>query len=279
MMAPKVTISIPTYKGADFIGETIHSVLSQDFEDFEILVFDDASPDETRDAVLSIKDDRISYFRNETNLGPEGNWNLGLRKARGTYYKLLPHDDLISKGSLKRQVNILEKDKEKSIALVFGARDVIGPKSQKIMSRAPFGTKAKKIPAKDLINRCVASGTNIIGEPGNGLNRTELLQNIGSYDASNPYTVDLDFWTRILKYGAAYYTGAIDSSFRLHPESWSNNLSKVQAQDFSATVKRLSESPDFDVSKLSQTIGHVRAPLNAFLRQIFYLTYFRSHTA
>ena len=275
-MTPKVTISIPTYKGAAFIGETIKSVLSQDFQDYEILVFDDASPDETRDAVMSIKDDRISYFRHEENLGPEGNWNLGLKKAKGTYYKLLPHDDLLSGGALSRQVDVLDQDQDESIALVFGGRDVIGPDSRKIMSRSPFGHKPKKITSRALINRCVASGTNIIGEPGNGLNRTALLKEVSTYDAQNPYTVDMNFWFRLLQYGDGYYTGAIDSAFRLHPQSWSNDLARVQASDFAATVKTFSEAPDFDISATAQTMGKLRAPLNAVLRKVFYLTYFRS---
>lgn len=274
-MSPQVTISIPTYKGAAFIGETIESVLSQSFQDFEILVFDDASPDETREAVMSIKDKRISYFRNENNLGPEGNWNLGLRAAKGTYYKLLPHDDLLSEGALSRQVKVLEADEDEAIALVFGGRDVIGPDSRKIMSRSPFGPAAKRLSSKDVINRCVASGTNIIGEPGNGLNRTALLKIVNSYDARNPYTVDMNFWFRLLQYGDAYYTGTVDSAFRLHPQSWSNALARVQATDFSSTVKAFAENPEFDITRLAQIKGRLRAPLNAALRKAFYAVYFR----
>jgi len=275
-MSPRVSISIPTYKGANFIAETIESVLSQEYQDFEILVFDDASPDETRDIVLSIKDDRISYFRNDSNLGPEGNWNLGLKKAKGLYYKLLPHDDLLSRGALGRQVKVLEDDEAESIALVFGGRDVIGPDSRKIMSRSPFGDKSKLLKSRTLINRCIASGTNIIGEPGNGLNRTALLKKVTHYDARYPYTVDLNFWFRLLKHGDAYYTGKIDSAFRLHPQSWSNHLARVQSQDFANTVKLFSIDSDFKISKLSQNIGRMKAPLNAVLRKLFYATYFKS---
>jgi len=275
-MSPRVSISIPTYKGAQFIGETIKSVLSQEFQDFEILVFDDASPDETRDVVMSIKDDRISYFRNESNLGPEGNWNLGLGRAKGVYYKLLPHDDLLSPGALTRQVTVLEDDKVQSIALVFGGRDVIGPDSRKIMSRSPFGDNPKLLKSEVLINRCIASGTNIIGEPGNGLNRTALLKKVTHYDARYPYTVDLNFWFRLLKHGDAYYTGAIDSAFRVHPQSWSNDLARVQSQDFANTVKSFSKRNDFDISKVSQNIGRIRAPINAILRKFVYLAYFKS---
>lgn len=275
-MMPIVTISIPTYKGAGFIEETIHSVLTQDFTNFEILVFDDGSPDNTQEVVASIKDPRISYFKNQKNLGPEGNWNLGLKKARGKYYKLLPHDDLLMPGALARQVKILEQDAEQEIALVFGGRNVIGPESNDIMSRAPFGLKPKRLTSKALINRCVASGTNIIGEPGNGLIRTALLKNIGDYDARFPYTVDLDFWLRALKFGDAYYTGHIDSAFRLHPQSWSNDLSRTQAQNFSETIKRFAQDVDFNISKGSQMMGHVRAPINAVMRKLFYLRYFRT---
>jgi len=275
-MTPVVTISIPTYKGEGFIAETIHSVLAQDFDSFEILVFDDGSPDNTQEVVAAIKDPRISYFRNEKNLGPEGNWNLGLRKARGTYYKLLPHDDLLMPGALKRQVKVLEQDTAQEIALVFGGRNVIGPESNDIMSRAPFGQKPKRLKANALINRCIASGTNIIGEPGNGLIRTALLKDIGSYDARYPYTVDLDFWLKAIKFGDAYYTGRIDSAFRLHPQSWSNDLSRTQSQNFSDTIKHFAEDVEFDISKAAQLMGHVRAPINALMRKVFYMRYFRA---
>ena len=70
---PYVTVTIPMYNNARFIGETIESVLSQSFTDFELLIYDDHSTDGSYDIAASLSDSRIKLFRNSENLGPEGN--------------------------------------------------------------------------------------------------------------------------------------------------------------------------------------------------------------
>ena len=82
-LAPRVSICIPTYKGERTLGAAIESVLAQTLTDFELVVIDDQSPDGTRELVAGFADVRIRYFRNETNLGPEGNWNRCLVEAEG----------------------------------------------------------------------------------------------------------------------------------------------------------------------------------------------------
>jgi len=95
LQTPIVSVCIPTYKGAATIGAAIESVLGQSFASFELIVIDDGSPDATRLIVESFADPRITYLRNDHNLGPEDNWNRCLEVARGKYFKLLPHDDLL----------------------------------------------------------------------------------------------------------------------------------------------------------------------------------------
>jgi len=91
---PKISICIPAYRGKRFIGAAIESVLSQTEKDFELVIVDDCSPDETAAVVASYADERIRFIRNTTTLGPEGNWNRCLNEALGRYIKLLPQDDL-----------------------------------------------------------------------------------------------------------------------------------------------------------------------------------------
>ena len=104
---PTVSIAMPTYKGELFIRAAIESVLQQSFQDFELIISDDNSPDETQAIVESFEDPRIIYIRQDKNLGPEGNWNSCLSLARGKYFKLLPHDDLLRTDCLSRQVAVL----------------------------------------------------------------------------------------------------------------------------------------------------------------------------
>lgn len=93
--SPLVSVFIPTYRGEATIGAAIESVLTQTLSDFELVVIDDGSPDSTQAIVAQYHDPRLRYVRNECNLGPQGNWNCCLAEARGKYFKLLPHDDLL----------------------------------------------------------------------------------------------------------------------------------------------------------------------------------------
>ena len=121
-----------------------------------------------------------------------------------------------------------------------------------------------------LVNRCIASGRNIIGEPGNGLFRTALIETIGDYDDQYPYVIDLDYWFRILAYGDAYYTANVTSAFRIHPEAWTNKLGWKQFQDYTGMIKRFSRDPNYKLTLYSRLSGYMRALINTPLRRIVY---------
>ena len=270
MTTPLVSVCIPTYNGAHFIGDTIRSVLEQTHKNLEILVFDDGSTDDTQTIVEGFDDNRLKYFRNAKNLGPKGNWDQCLARATGKYYKLLPHDDLLPSDTVAAQVEILEKDQDRIIALVFGQREVITSSGKILMARKPLGKNSRKISAKQLINRCVASGGNIIGEPGNGLIRREVLDQVGPYDDSHPYTIDMNFWFRILQYGCGYYMAQVTSSFRVHPHAWTSEIGQNQHRDYMGTVQNFSKNPNYDISDKSKKLGAIRAVINTKIRQFVY---------
>jgi len=95
-MSPRVTIAIPTYRRAgSFLPEALESARSQTYSNLEILVCDNASPDNTAELVGDVKDSRIRYFRHTQNIGPAGNMNFCVQQARGDYLVVLPDDDLM----------------------------------------------------------------------------------------------------------------------------------------------------------------------------------------
>lgn len=124
---PKVSVCIPSYQGEAYIGAAIQSVLAQTYGDLELIVVDDDSRDATGQVVASCTDARLSWVSNVRNLGPEANWNRCLKLARGTYCTLLPQDDLLHPRCLERQVAILDSDPQQRLALVFSARQLLGP--------------------------------------------------------------------------------------------------------------------------------------------------------
>lgn len=270
MPNPLVSVCIPTYRGSAFLAAAIDSVLNQSYPHFEIWILDDNSPDNTETIVSSYSDVRVKYLRNMKNLGPEGNWNRCLEVAQGKYFKLLPHDDVLAPDCLEAQVSILEADSNGEIALVFGSRVIIDPDGRILMSRGLPRAKTGRIEGLELIKRCVRAGTNLIGEPGNGLFRRELVKRVGSYDATHPYLVDLDYWFRILLHGDAHYISKQTSAFRVCPGSWSVAIGGKQYKDFKGFVDKFHADARFRIANTDRAIGLIRARLNTMARAIVY---------
>jgi GT2 family glycosyltransferase len=105
---PAVTVLMTTWNGAAFIEASIASVLAQDFADFELIVVDDASTDDTPRVLAAITDPRLRVLRRETNGGVVAARNTGFAAARGRYVAALDHDDLSLPGRLGRQAGYLD---------------------------------------------------------------------------------------------------------------------------------------------------------------------------
>jgi len=101
-MSPMFTIGLPTYNRANWLKDAITSALQQTYKDFELIIADNASTDNTRDVVKGFSDPRIRYHRHNSNLGAESNITWTIEKAMGTYYVLLQDDDLILPAFLSR---------------------------------------------------------------------------------------------------------------------------------------------------------------------------------
>lgn len=271
MAPPRVSICIPTYKGARTIGAAIDSVLQQSFTDFELIVVDDGSPDDTRAVVGARADPRIRYLRNEKNLGPQDNWNRCLTLAAGRYLKLLPHDDLLHPHCLDRQVKVLDSDPGHDLALVFSARDVIGPDGRVLLHARGFpGAAEGPLSRDEVVLHCVRRGTNLIGEPGAVLFRRELSQRVGGFDGRHPYVIDLDYWLRLLMHGKAWYCPQALTSFRVWGGSWSVAIGLRQSRDFRALMGEVSAANPGLLTPLDRLRGRAMPRLNSLARQVFY---------
>lgn len=105
-----VSVIMPSYNTALYIGETIQSVLNQTYQNWEIIIVDDCSTDNTDEVVASIKDERIKYFRNEKNSGAAVSRNRALREAKGRWIAFLDSDDLWMPTKLERQIFFMENN-------------------------------------------------------------------------------------------------------------------------------------------------------------------------
>jgi len=96
MSTPTFSILLPAYNSEKIISETIRSILDQTFNDFELIIIDDASRDNTLEVIKKFKDKRIHYYKNEQNLGYSGNLEKCRHKAVGKYLYLMGNDDILS---------------------------------------------------------------------------------------------------------------------------------------------------------------------------------------
>jgi glycosyltransferase involved in cell wall biosynthesis len=267
---PLVSVCIPAFLGAAHLAAAIDSVLDQSLTDFELIIIDDNSPDTTPQVVAAYDDPRIRYQRNTRNLGPEGNWNRCLQEARGRYFKLLPQDDLLYTDTLQRQIEILEQDRDGRIALVFGTRDIIDAKGRVITRRGYPGGHEGMIHAASLVRRCVRLGTNLIGEPGSVLMRKSLADQVGAFDASIGYIIDLDYWVRLLAHGNAYYLENPVSAFRVSSGSWSVAIGGRQSEEYRHFIAKLRAQPQWNIGNLDALAGNLMARLNTLMRLAVY---------
>lgn len=129
---PRVSIGLPVFNGENFLEEALESLLSQTYQDFELIISDNASTDKTREIceAYAVKDRRIQYYRNETNCGAARNYNLVFELATGDYFKWASHDDVCGPTYLERCVEIL--DVYPSVALCYPKTVMIDEGGKKI---------------------------------------------------------------------------------------------------------------------------------------------------
>lgn len=122
-MNPRVTIGLPVYNGENFLSQAIESVLAQSYTDFEIVISDNGSVDDTQDICeeYAAQDSRIRYYRAPENRGASWNYNRTVELARGQYFRWLAHDDKLAAELLEKSVAVLDADPGLSLCSTYVA--------------------------------------------------------------------------------------------------------------------------------------------------------------
>jgi glycosyltransferase involved in cell wall biosynthesis len=123
---PKVSVGLPVYNGANFLRASINSILAQDFTDWELIITDNASTDDT-EAICrdyAARDARVRYVRNESNIGASGNYNKCFQLSRGSYFRWQAHDDECHPAMLRRCVEYLDAAPTR-VAMVYPRGELI----------------------------------------------------------------------------------------------------------------------------------------------------------
>jgi glycosyltransferase involved in cell wall biosynthesis len=253
---PKVTVITTTYNGARFLAATIESILNQSFKDFEYVIVDDASTDESQKIIKSYqkKDHRIRCIINPTNLGPPGALNKALKFAGGEYIAVLDHDDLALPERLERQVAFLNS--HKMVGVVGGQARIIDENCQ-TTRRLRFTTS----PAE--AHWQLFFGVSLLHSA--FMYRYSLIEQVGGYSEQHSYICDYELLVRMAE--RCQITNLPDElvCYRSSPTQISSKYRKPQSGQvvlFQYAIQKrwLNLRPDLSVFTTLLNWGHGHQP-------------------
>jgi len=265
--APLVSVLVSSFNEERYVGECIASIKNQTYPNIELIVIDDASTDSTPQILRDLLSENDVLVLNEKNLKHAACFNQLLEMARGTYVKIVMADDVLMPESIKRSVEILER--EPSVSLVAHARRIIDHASQKMfdvrISKAPF-----KMNGRQMFLKCLASGTNIIGEPNACMFRRRDVSSKNFWDLSIIGAGELTLWRRLLDCGDFYYDPTPLCGFRISPKSATFVHSKKIAKHFMRYIEKL-KSEGYGVPPSVVWKAWFYSHLKQELRRVVYL--------
>jgi glycosyltransferase involved in cell wall biosynthesis len=194
-MPHKVSVIIPIYNRADLLPRAMSSVLNQTFQDFELIIVDDGSTDNTKQVVEEFqkKDKRIKYIWQENSGGPAKPRNIGIKDSQGEYIAFLDSDDDWLPEKLEKQLEIFEKNRQTNLGFV-GCNALI-VKEDKIQEyKTP---KYKNILPKILEGCFIWSCSSVII-------KKLVLDKVGFFDENLKIGDDWDMWIRIIINGYSF---------------------------------------------------------------------------
>jgi len=190
-MIPRISIILPTYNGVRYIKRTIESVIFQSFLEWELLIIDDGSTDDTERIVKEYmnKDSRIIYLKNDNNLGIQKTLNKGLREARGEYIARIDDDDeWVDKDKIKNQVKFFESNLD---YILVGTGVIVIDEDDNELFRYLLPESNKEIKNKMLGKNCFAHSSVVF-------KRNTALK-LGGYNELKEarHVEDYDLWLKL----------------------------------------------------------------------------------
>ncbi len=214
-----VSVIIPTFNRAHLIRETIDSVLKQTYQNFEIIIVDDGSTDNTAEVVKSYSDPRISYFYQPNSGLPAKARNVGLTRASGEFIAFLDSDDIWFPRKIERQLTEFAKNPE---LLGIGTNVLLFPGPRKIPSRLPHDSR---LDFKTLLKGSFLYNSSF-------LIRRSVIEAIGFLDEDCRLRAaeDFDYWLRILHYRdqSILLLREVLTKYRVHPSSIGDSSSSLR---------------------------------------------------
>jgi len=234
-----VSVIIPTYNRAHLVGRAIQSVLAQTFTQFEILVIDDCSNDDTERVVSEISDDRITYIRHTENRGGSTARNTGVTASRGQFVAFLDSDDTWHPEKIAKQLDLFEKsgDEVGVIYTGFNINNSVG-KTMDVHRPQARGNIFRQL----LCANCVGTTSTV-------MIRRICIDKVGGFDETLPSCQDWDLWLRLARH----------FKYDFVPEPLVNYLEAPTAERITGNVSAMLEGHSSVLRKFNSDIATLSA--------------------
>jgi len=244
---PKISVVIPTYNRAQLLSECLESVAVQSFRDFEIVLIDDGSTDNTADIASTF---HVRYFW-QPNRGPVAAFNKGIELSTGEYISILGSDDSLLEQALYRGMQVLDKHPE--VGFSYGQAYLTDEKGSIFGLERPRYKSSYVRSGVEEIRDILVFGHHIIGST--VMIRRSCLKDVGVFAlAFGSGSEDVDLWVRLAKKYATAYIAEPLAKFRFHPQKFSHERS---LKEWESSNSAILESI-FDDAELGPVFHHLR---------------------
>ena len=253
----KVSVIMAVYNTKEeWLRESIESILNQTFSDFEFIIINDGSSNNAEEIILSYKDKRIKYIKQE-NQGLAKSLNNGLQIAQGEYIARMDSDDISLPSRFEKQVNFLDKNKEISI---LGTWFEIFPETQIIKH-------PEKIDFLTLLKYCC------LGHPTVMFRREDFEKHNLKYNETFKAAQDYDLWSRAIRYIKMANLQEVLLKYRWHNESITQTKAEIQQKNAQKVKQNMLDFLTDDVimqNKILDLVFNVSTPIKySFWEHIF----------
>ena len=251
---PAVSICIPAYQAQRHLQATLDSALSQDSDDFEVVIVDNNSSDGTRRLLERLTDPRVRVMRNDVTVPMIDNFNIAVRSSRGRCVKVVCADDILTPDCVRVQAAALDAMPE--VTLVSARTHFIDDDGQMMRPDRGLPGIVGRQPAEHVVRRIVRSGTNPIGPPVAAMFRRADFDRCGGFRPVTSFLTELDLWVRLLGDGEFYGVPGTLAAFRIASDSTTALTSArsqlMQIRRFSCT---LASDPGWNISAGDRLCG------------------------
>lgn len=264
MKAPKVTVLMAVHNAESYLRQAVESILNQSFDDFELLIYDDASQDQSVEIVQSFKDSRIRTVLNPVNQGHPRVRNLCMQIARGEYIAVLDADDIAHRDRLRIQTDFL--DRNRGISLVGSPYEIIDESGRVV--------GIQKLYSDELSIKWGLLLGNRFGHSTVMFRLNDVLA-VGGYDGTLPFAADFELWVRLATRSRLANLAFPVTQYRVHSQNATHTVRSATKENTLAQIVAKSiqlhtgETVELDVAKALANDIQKPAPNRSVLKSAY----------